>query len=214
MTARRRIRRSRMMLRRASSDIKIELQVLTKRITAEHKAATESFNNGFEHAIKAGNLLIEAKTKIPHGAWAAWLKDHCKVGERMAQIYMRLAREVPNLDARKAKRVSDLSIRKAMTMVSSTTAIIKKLPPDVEMVFDAPDSKLVTTATRAQTYNGIRRRQAGVAQRSPLDDDLVGRRARQLADLDTAWARADTAVRQTFLRQITANCAAEWPVDD
>jgi hypothetical protein len=144
MTApRRRLRRARAKLRLdLGSETKTELMTLAKRIEAEHKAATTSFNSGFKHAINAGNLLIEAKAKLKHGGWLAWLKDHCHVGERMAQIYMRLAREAPNLDPRKAKHVSDLSMRAAMRAVSSTAAISNKLSPaDAEK-----DNELIVAA--------------------------------------------------------------------
>ena len=47
-----------------------------------------------------------------------------------------------------------------------------------------------------------------------LVDDLIARRRRQLAELDAAWERADSAVRQNFLRQINVECAPEWPVDE
>jgi hypothetical protein len=141
-----------------------ELVDLAERIAAAHEAATISFDEGFRHAIDAGSLLIEAKAKLPHGGWLTWLKDHAKVGARMAQIYMRLAREVPRLSPGKAKRVSHLSIRQAMNSVSSTTSIINKLPvDDIEKVFAAPDNGLVMAAKRAQSNNRTRELQAAAA---------------------------------------------------
>jgi Protein of unknown function (DUF3102) len=82
----RRLRRSRVQLPLDNGgETKTELMALAERISAEHKAASEAFNNGFKHAIKAGNLLIEAKAKLKHGGWMAWLNDHCRVAARTAQ---------------------------------------------------------------------------------------------------------------------------------
>ena len=43
------------------------------------------------HAIEAGALLLEAKEQLKHGQWLPWLKDHCTISERTAQLYMRTA---------------------------------------------------------------------------------------------------------------------------
>jgi ParB-like chromosome segregation protein Spo0J len=41
-------------------------------------------------------------------------------------------------------------------------------------------------------------------------DDLIASRRRQLAELDAAWERADSAVRQTFVREKRLIGALEW----
>ena len=45
------------------------LDDLAERINAEHEAARSSFHKGFEHALKAGDLLIEGKAQVGHGGW-------------------------------------------------------------------------------------------------------------------------------------------------
>ena len=45
------------------------LDLLAQRINAEHGAARGAFTKGFEHAVKAGELLIEAKAAVEHGQW-------------------------------------------------------------------------------------------------------------------------------------------------
>ena len=49
------------------------------------------------HAVlDAGRALIEAKSLVRHGRWLPWLKEHCHLPERTAQLYMQLAeRELP-----------------------------------------------------------------------------------------------------------------------
>src|SRR5215470_5652201 len=104
-----------------------DLTDLALRIKAEHEAATVSFNAGLEHALACGQLLIEAKSKIPHGAWLPWLERECSVSPRMSQIYMRLAKEAPRLGSN-TKRVSYFSLRQAIAHVSRQVTLASKLP--------------------------------------------------------------------------------------
>ena len=52
---------------------------LAARIKIEHEAATDAMARGAEHAIKAGELLIEAKEQLKHGQWLPWLREHCEI---------------------------------------------------------------------------------------------------------------------------------------
>ncbi len=92
----------------------VVLDNLAQRINAEHEACRDAANAAVEHAVRAGELLIEAKASIPHGEWLTWIEGRCGVSERTAQAYMRLARELPKLDSEKAQRVADLPLRKAL----------------------------------------------------------------------------------------------------
>ncbi len=47
------------------------------------------------HAIKAGELLIEAKARCPHGTWQAWLEENFEGPVGIAQAYMREAGKQP-----------------------------------------------------------------------------------------------------------------------
>jgi hypothetical protein len=42
--------------------------------------------------LTAGDLLLEAKAQVGHGQWLRWLRDRCGVSDRIARLYMRLAR--------------------------------------------------------------------------------------------------------------------------
>jgi Protein of unknown function (DUF3102) len=44
-----------------------------------------------ERAIEAGRALIEAKALVKHGEWLPWLREHCQLPERTAQLYMKIA---------------------------------------------------------------------------------------------------------------------------
>src|SRR5437016_6783694 len=82
---------------------------LAARIRAEHEATALSLKRGVEHAIAAGELLLEAKAQVPHGKWLPWLAEHCAMSERAAQLYMRVAKHRTALEA-KTQCVADLTL--------------------------------------------------------------------------------------------------------
>jgi hypothetical protein len=47
---------------------------------------------GIEHYVKAGDMLIEAKDQLAHGAWSRWLTKNFELSQVTASRYMRLAR--------------------------------------------------------------------------------------------------------------------------
>jgi hypothetical protein len=67
-----------------------------------------------EHAIAAGELLIEAKKQVKHGEWQTWLMANCDISERTVQAYMKLARAP--LEKRNA--VADLPLREALASIA------------------------------------------------------------------------------------------------
>jgi len=95
----------------------LRLQDLAERINEEHDNCERSLRQGLQHALNAGGLLIEARSLCPHGAWATWLEDNTTVSQRTAQLYMRVARGLPVLEA-KAQHVADLSLREAVALLA------------------------------------------------------------------------------------------------
>ncbi len=97
-----------------------DLVSLATEITREHEAACQAVRSGLEHARRAGDLLIEAKVGLAHGAWMSWLAAQCPtVSPRVAQIYMRVARRWPELEAAaNTKRVTDLPLRQAIAFLA------------------------------------------------------------------------------------------------
>jgi hypothetical protein len=69
-----------------------DLRKIAAAIRREHALAVEGFKKAVPHAIKAGDLLIDAKKLVPHGRWQSWLDAHVKVSRRAARGYMQLAR--------------------------------------------------------------------------------------------------------------------------
>lgn len=101
-----------------NSTSKASLATLAKKINQQHRAAEQALSEGVSHALEAGKLLLQAKTLIGHGGWGKWLKSNCKVTERTAQIYMKLARANP-------KRVSDLSLLDAISPERSDRSVVR-----------------------------------------------------------------------------------------
>ena len=96
-----------------------DLSTLAQQINEEHQKVTEALKAGLEHAVRAGELLIQTKEKVAHGKWLPWLEENCKFSERTAQAYMRVAREFPKL---KAQRVADLSFRQTIALLQQPKA--------------------------------------------------------------------------------------------
>jgi N6-adenosine-specific RNA methylase IME4 len=98
---------------------------LAARIRAEHEAVAIAIKRGLEHAINAGDLLIQAKARLAHhGQWLPWLKENCAIPERTAQHYMRLWRGRDML-ADETRNVADLSVREAVALIAKSQRLAR-----------------------------------------------------------------------------------------
>jgi N6-adenosine-specific RNA methylase IME4 len=106
---------------------------LAARIRAEHVA----MQRGVEHAMRAGDLLLEAKAQLRHGQWLPWLTENCSMSERTAQLYMRVAERRSELEA-KAQGLADLTLEGAARLLAKPsesvdlTADIVTLPVETK----------------------------------------------------------------------------------
>ncbi len=113
---------------------------LAPAIRAEHEAAQTSARQVIAHAIRAGELLLQVKDQLPHGAFGPWLTANVEFSYRTAQGYMQLARECA--DPAKAQRVADLSLRGALRELSPAANVRSRLAP-MRLITDglrAPDA--------------------------------------------------------------------------
>lgn len=69
------------------------LPTLAAEIRQAHADVQEAAKTAAERAIAAGHKLIEARELVQHGQWLPWLREHCALAERTAQLYMQLARK-------------------------------------------------------------------------------------------------------------------------
>jgi hypothetical protein len=84
---------------------------LGARINEAHQLAIGHAGKAIEHAIACGQMLLEAKAKVPHGKWLPWLRDNITFGERSAQGYMRIAQRVPRQIRNGVADFSSLALR-------------------------------------------------------------------------------------------------------
>ena len=87
---------------------------ITKRNLSEIAADILSHKQKEGESILAiGQLLIEAKEQIKHGAWGSWLMENVNYSEKSAQSYMKLAKAYSS----NPKPVADLGATKAYLLL-------------------------------------------------------------------------------------------------
>lgn len=124
----------------------LSLDSLSQAINAAHTRCQRSYATMLEDAKCAGELLLQAKSQLPHGQWTAWLTSNCAFSDRTAQRYMQIASSWDSLQSKTAT-VADLGVRMACEMIAS------------EKVLDKPDeNKSPTPKPKSQiaTHSGIR----------------------------------------------------------
>ena len=122
---------------------------LASSINDEHVKAQKHWEKAVEHAVKVGELLTHAKSQVEHGEWLPWLEANCAFSKRMAQNYVRLAKELPKLDTEKAQRVSHLNLRDAVRSIASTSKVLHTLPEErVDTVLQAAEDHANTNVYR------------------------------------------------------------------
>jgi hypothetical protein len=92
---------------------------LAARINAEHEATVKALRQSVQHAMNAGDLLIEAKKQLKHGQWLPWLEQYCALSRRTVQLYMKLAehREIIEKEqAKSAMGVAHLTLNEAAAL--------------------------------------------------------------------------------------------------
>ena len=100
------------------------LPALAARIRAEHEATSAALRSSVAHGIAAGELLMEAKASVPHGQWLLWLKEHCAISERTAQLYMRLAKNREAVEAN-TQPIADLTLNEAAAVLMLSSDVRK-----------------------------------------------------------------------------------------
>jgi Protein of unknown function (DUF3102) len=92
----------------------VSLESLVGEINRANVQAEEAFREGVRYAIRAGELLLQAKSQLSHGRWEKWLKANIRFRPRTARAYMQIA----ELDAEKRQRVADLPMREALKAIA------------------------------------------------------------------------------------------------
>src|SRR5438477_13195410 len=98
---------------------------LAARINAAHQKVVRASASMVEHAIEAGNLLLQVKESLGHGRWLPWVETHCVFSERTAQRYTLIARGRKKLEG-KYDTVADLSLGAICKLIQVKPATRKK----------------------------------------------------------------------------------------
>ena len=116
------------------SEIERNLDTLAECINEEHRRCEAAVTSALEHALAAGDLLLEARGTCPHGAWQAWLEGNFAGSVRTAQAYMRVAARRDEVEAAKTQSSAPLSLDRALRALSAAK-------DDPERSFEAPGKR-------------------------------------------------------------------------
>lgn len=132
---------------------KLELNDLETQLSAAHRKVAVSFENGFTHAISAGVLLNEAKSRLKHGEWLPFL-ERCDIHQRMAARYMRVAttRDELELKLDSESNLPTLSLSAADKLIQKKK---KKKARDAKLRDLAEKTEEATDELGVQQYNVI-----------------------------------------------------------
>jgi len=107
------------------------LAEIAAEIRTEHEQGLAAFRRGFDHFLRVGELLRQARAAAGHGRWTAWLLNNTPVSETAARGYIRMAEEFPKLNDENRQRVAGLPWRDALR-------VIAKKPRDAVSATSAP----------------------------------------------------------------------------
>lgn len=100
-----------------------DLDALAHEINRQQQFADDHFRTSLQHALRVGQLLLEAKDQVGHGEWLTWLVANTSVSDRTARGYMQLARGRGN-----RRPVADLGLRDALAAIAEPRDEEESLP--------------------------------------------------------------------------------------
>jgi Protein of unknown function (DUF3102) len=190
----------------APSEGQRRLDALAADIRREVDYAEEDFQSAVGHAIRAGQLLIEAKAQVRHGEWLPWLQANCPLGEREARNYMRLARN--------RQRVADLpSVRHAVAGLTQPKAV--PALPDGRSTPNGPrprdarslDEKRAERAARDQEAWRLLTKVNGAARKAHQQEAELLEAIERCRDRYAVYSLVDTFSRSMRWMQVYVDAA-------
>ena len=93
----------------------MDLPQLSGAIQWEQHKVLKCIETAVSHAATCGEMLIEAKKRVPHGAWTKWIEDNTDLSHRTVSDYMTLGAN--------SQRAANLgSIREALKLIAGEKA--------------------------------------------------------------------------------------------
>ena len=101
----------------------LKVSELVTLINSTYSEITEADRSNLQRALKVGEMLVDLKPRVAkHGEWQLWLKNNCpKISIETANLYMRLANNIDELEKRaaaKSVRLTDLMITQARELLA------------------------------------------------------------------------------------------------
>jgi len=90
-------------------------------INANHRECLRAGNETIQHAVAAGELLLQVKSLVPHGTFQKWVEQYCDFSHDVANGYMALHRQLAVFSKSERARILDTS--------GSVTSLKKLLKP-------------------------------------------------------------------------------------
>lgn len=173
--------------------------------------------------IEIGRLLIEAKEQLEngHGHWLKWLSTEVDISDRMAQHYMRLAKEYPNPNA-----ISDLGFTKALALLALPEAqredFIKEsheingTPKTVDKMSTRELKRIIRKqredAERSEDAQSFKPIQRGAALCHDVEETVVNNSLHEIGpDLEAAKKHLNSIL--IYLKEYPANPSDEAAVE-
>lgn len=103
---------------------------LIRAANKEYRACQLHEKTAYEHAVRAGELLLEGRELVPYGQRVKWLAEEFEGSKRTAYDYMLLAQEKNNEELQRAAKVGHLSIREALGILKpkEDVVVVKEEP--------------------------------------------------------------------------------------
>jgi hypothetical protein len=97
------------------------LAELAREIVTERDAAKTAAQTAMQHALRCGELLIQAKKQCRHGQFESWAAEHTGMSKSMYTGYMRLAK-------RQAELSIDMPVRDALKLLAEPRETTRRPP--------------------------------------------------------------------------------------
>ena len=170
-----------------------DLATLATAINDEHRACETALRTGLSHAIRAGELLIRARSLCQHGTWLPWLHDNFEGSERLAQGYMRVARELPKLATEDPQRVADPTFRQALAElagpVPAVDIVVRRLTTELDRATERFIRDIDEALRRARPVRHLYWVRQAVARGHAALNEVESYAGPGRSDLDTFLAR-------------------------
>ncbi len=121
------------------------LSGLAEKINAEHRACEDAVGAALTHAMNAGELLVEAKASLPHGAFGPWLVENFAGSDRTARAYMRVHSHRDELEAKRQSSAT-LSIDGALKALGTPKP--RLILEDIGAMIEAGEIEEAALATK------------------------------------------------------------------